>query len=81
MLAATSAGALAYYRGVRRDLFMLTAAAGTVLTLVAIVVGRVIFKDLDLEISGLLLMAMLVVAEVTLVVSWLRSMLKDGATP
>jgi uncharacterized membrane protein len=81
MLAAAGAGALTFYRSVRRDLFMLTAAAGTVLTLVAIVAGRVIFKDLDLEVSGLLLMAMVVVAEVALVVTWLRSMLKDWATP
>ncbi len=81
MVAAIAGGALAYYRGLRQDLFMLTAAAGTVLTLISLVVGRLIFKELDLEVSGLLLMAAMVIGEVALVVTWLRRTLKDWATP
>lgn len=65
-----------YYSRVRDDLFMLTAAGGAVMTVLTFIIGRIIFKELDLELFGGLLMAMILIAEVTLGVAWLRRMVR-----
>src|SRR5690606_30419644 len=68
-----TAAVVTWYRSVRRDLFMLTAATGTLLVFVTFALFRVLFKDLDLEMGGFFLMAIVVVVEVVLAVMWLRS--------
>ncbi|HEX7120669.1 MAG TPA: DUF2157 domain-containing protein [Longimicrobiales bacterium] len=68
-----TAAVVTWYRSVRRDLFMLTAAAGTLLVFVTFTLFRLLFKDLDLETGGFFLMAIVVVVEVVLAVMWLRS--------
>jgi uncharacterized membrane protein len=69
------AAVFAYYSRIREDLFMLTSAGGSVMTVLTFVVGRVIFSELKLEMFGGLLMAMILIAEVTLGVAWLRRMI------
>lgn len=61
-----------FYRLVRPDTFMLTAAAGTVMTLLTTVMGRLFIVRLDLGILGMFMMTGVIILEVTLVVSWLR---------
>ncbi|HEY8534921.1 MAG TPA: DUF2157 domain-containing protein [Vicinamibacterales bacterium] len=70
---ALTAAVLAWYRTMRRDLFMLTAAAGTLLVFVTFALFRVLFKDLELDMGAFFLMALVVVVEVVLAVMWLRS--------
>jgi uncharacterized membrane protein len=72
MLWVAVAGTIAFYRLVRQDLFMLTVAGGSVLIMITIGVGRVLFDEMKLEMGGAFLMAMFVIAEVVVVVSWLR---------
>jgi uncharacterized membrane protein len=64
--------ALWYYRQARPDRFMVTAAGAAGLALAAIVVGRVVMEDLDMEAWGLLLLAIFVMAEITYGLRWLR---------
>jgi uncharacterized membrane protein len=68
------AAVFTYYSRVREDLFMLTAAGSSVMTVLTVAIGRVIFEELKLETFGMLLMAMILIAEVTLGVAWLRRM-------
>jgi uncharacterized membrane protein len=69
-----------YYRLVRPDTFMLTAAAGCVMAVITTVVGRLVMVTLDLGVLGFMVMTGLMVVEVTLVVSWLRARaLEDAA--
>ena len=72
------AAVFAYYSRIREDLFMLTSAGGAVMTVLTFVIGRIIFKELKLEMFGGLLMAMILIAEVTLGVAWLRCMMPAG---
>jgi uncharacterized membrane protein len=72
---AAVAAVFAYYSRIREDLFMLTSAGGSVMTVLTFIVGRLIFKELKLEMFGGLLMAMILIAEVTLGVAWLRRMI------
>jgi uncharacterized membrane protein len=60
------------YRRVREDLFMLTVAGGSVLIMLTVGFGRLLFDVLKLDISGGLLMAMFVLVEVVVAVAWLR---------
>jgi uncharacterized membrane protein len=68
------AAVFVYYSRVREDLFMRTSAGGAVMTVLTCAIGRVIFSELKLETFGALLMAMILIAEVTLGVAWLRRM-------
>jgi uncharacterized membrane protein len=61
-----------YYQQVRPDRFMVTAAGAAGLALAALVVGRLVMVDLDLEAFGLLLVALFVLAEITYGLRWLR---------
>lgn len=60
----------AFYTLVRRDTFMLTAAAGSVMTIVTAAIARLFTVRLGL--LGLMLTTAFIVVEVTLAVSWLR---------
>ena len=71
-LTAAIAGALYYYRRVRADRFMVTMAVATGMAGVAVMVGRVIFDVLDLEVLGLFVMAAFVILEIAIGVSWFR---------
>jgi uncharacterized membrane protein len=66
-----------FYRLVRPDTFMLTAAAGTVMTLLTTAMGRLLIVRLNLGILGMFMMAGVVLLEVTLVVSWLRQRARE----
>jgi uncharacterized membrane protein len=70
-LVVSAAAAFAYYQRVRRDLFMLTAVAGTAFVLVTTAIGRVLIVE-ALGIGAFLLMTMIIVGEIGLVVAWLR---------
>jgi uncharacterized membrane protein len=70
------AAVFAYYTKVREDLFMLTAAGGSVMTVLTVVAGRIIFAELKLELFGGLLMSGILIAEVVLGVAWLRYMIR-----
>lgn len=70
----------AYYTKVREDLFMLTAAGGSVMTVLTFVAGRIIFAELKLELVGGLLMSAILIAEVVLGVAWLRYMIRRPPT-
>lgn len=72
MLAVAVPITILVYRQVREDLFMLTVAGGSVLIMITIGLGRLLFEQMKLEIGGGLLMAMFVIAEVVLAVGWLR---------
>jgi hypothetical protein len=65
-------GTILFYQRVREDLFMLTVAGGSVLILITCAVGRLVFTELKLDFGGALLMAMFVIVEVVVAVSWLR---------
>jgi uncharacterized membrane protein len=66
-----------YYRLVRPDTFMLTAAAGSVMTLLTTVVGRLLIVTLHLGVLGMFMMTGLIIVEVTLAVSWLRRRVRE----
>lgn len=80
LIAVSAALAVWYYRQYRRDLFMLTAVAGSAFVIVSVAVGRVLFNDLSLGINGPLLMAMFIIGEVALAVGWLRRTLREWTT-
>jgi uncharacterized membrane protein len=75
------AAVFAYYTRVREDLFMLTAAGGSVMAVLTFLAGRIIFRELDLELFGGLLMSALLIAEVVLGVAWLRYMIRRPSAP
>jgi hypothetical protein len=68
-----------YYRLVRSDTFMLTAAAGCVMAVITTIVGRLVMVTLHLGVLGFMVMTGLMVLEVTLVVSWLRKQAQEDA--
>jgi uncharacterized membrane protein len=76
-----AAAVFAYYTRVREDLFMLTAAGGAIMTVLTFIAGRIIFKELNLEMFGGLLMSGILIAEVVLGVAWLRYMIRRPAPP
>jgi hypothetical protein len=71
-----AAAVFAYYTKVREDLFMLTAAGGSIMTVLTFIAGRIIFVELKLEMFGGLIMSGLLIAEVVLGVAWLRYMIR-----
>lgn len=73
------AAAIAVYRYVREDLFMLTVAGGSVLIMITIGLGRFLFETMKLEMGGAFLMALFVIAEVVVAVSWLRRSVRAEA--
>jgi uncharacterized membrane protein len=68
-----------FHRLVRPDAFMLTVAAASVMTWLTTVVGRLLIVTLNLGIFGMFMMTGLVIAEATLVVSWLRQRAREDA--
>lgn len=76
-----AAAVFAYYIKVRGDLFMLTAAGGSIMTVLTFIAGRIIFVELKLEMFGGLIMSGLLIAEVVLGVAWLRYMIRRPAAP
>jgi uncharacterized membrane protein len=66
-----------FYRTVRRDLFMLTAVAGAAFVFVSVLAGRLIFVEMPVSVLSPLLMAGVVVGEIGLAVTWLRSTLRE----
>lgn len=62
----------AFYALVRRDAFMLTAAAGSVMAVLTAGVARLFTVTFDLGVFGLMLTTLFIVAEVTVAVSVLR---------
>jgi uncharacterized membrane protein len=72
LLVAFVAAAFWYYQQVRSDRFMVTAAGAAGLALAAVVVGRIVLQDLDIEGWGLLLLAIFVIGEITYGLRWLR---------
>ena len=71
-LVASIASAFWYYRLRRPDRFMVTVAGAAGLALAAVIVGRVVIADLELEALGWLVLAVFVVAEITYGLRWLR---------
>jgi uncharacterized membrane protein len=69
-----------YYSRVREDLFMLTAAGGSVMTILTFIAGRIVFVELRLAVFGGLLMSVLLISEVVLGVAWLRYMIRRPST-
>ena len=72
VLCAAIAVTILFYQRVRADLFMLTVAGGSVLILITCGLGRLLFGELHLDFGGALLMALFVIVEVVVAVSWLR---------
>ena len=66
-----------FYRLVRPDTFMLTVAAGSVMTVLTTLIGRLLIVRLDLGILGMFMMTGVIILEVTLVVSWLRQRARE----
>lgn len=69
----------AFYTLVRRDTFMLTAAAASVMTVVTAALARFLVVTLDLGLLGMMATTGFIVLEVTLVVSWLRQQARGEA--
>ena len=59
---------------------MMTSAGGAFMTVLTCAIGRLLLAELKLDVLGLLLMAMLLIGEVTLGVAWLRRM-SGSASP
>jgi uncharacterized membrane protein len=76
-----AAAVFGYYTRVREDLFMLTAAGGSIMTVLTFITGRIIFEELKLELFGGLVMSAILIAEVVLGVAWLRHMIRRPAAP
>lgn len=76
---AAVAAVFLFYRRVREDLFMLTVAGGSVLIVITMALGRLLFKDLDAELGGMLIMAVFIIVEVWLAVTWLRRSVREMA--
>lgn len=71
-LIGTIASAFWYYQRFRLDRFMVTVAGAAGLALAAVVVGRVLIEDLDLDAFGWLFLAIFIVGEITFGLRWLR---------
>jgi uncharacterized membrane protein len=78
LLIAAVAAAFWYYQQVRPDRFMVIAAGAAALALAAVVVGRVVIQDLDMEGWGFLLVGLFVIAEITYGLRWLRQTRPPG---
>jgi uncharacterized membrane protein len=78
LLVASVVAAFWYYQQVRPDRFMVTGAGAAGLSLAAVVAGRVLVEDLNMEGFGLLLLAIFVVAEITYGLRWLRQTRPPG---
>jgi uncharacterized membrane protein len=72
LLVGAIAVTLWYHQQVRPDRFMVTAAGAASLALAAVVVGRLLIRDLELGEFGLLAIAMFVIAEISYGLRWLR---------
>jgi uncharacterized membrane protein len=71
-LAAAIAAVMHYYRRVRPDRFMVTIAVATGLAWMAAGIGRIVFRELDLEVGGLFIMSIVVLGEIALGLRWYR---------
>jgi hypothetical protein len=72
LFGAALAAVFTWHRRVRRARLVMTAAGAAALALATVAVGRVLLVDLDLEELGLLLVALVVVAEIAVGLRWLR---------
>jgi uncharacterized membrane protein len=68
-----------FYSLVRRDTFMLTVAAGSVMAIFTAGVARLLTVTLGLGVLGMMVTTAIIVLEATLVVSWLRQQARDEA--
>ena len=73
LLAGAIVAVFHHYRRVRLDALMVTLGAVAGLVVIAVFVGRIIFDWLDLGFTGSLLMAVFVIAEITLGLRWFRA--------
>jgi hypothetical protein len=71
-LAAAIGASFHYHRRVRPDRLMLTLGGAAGLVWLAFVAGRIVFGVLDLRVSGLFVMALVVLAELALGLRWFR---------
>jgi uncharacterized membrane protein len=71
-LVASIVTAFWYYQQVRADRFLVTVAGAAGLAFAAVIVGRVLIEDLDLDELGFFLVAVFVIAEITYGLKWLR---------
>jgi uncharacterized membrane protein len=71
-LAAAIGTSFHYHRRVRPDRLMLTLGGASALIWLAFVAGRIVFGVLDLRVSGLFVMALVVLAELALGLRWFR---------
>jgi uncharacterized membrane protein len=78
LLIASVAAAFWYYQQIRPDRFMVTAPGAAGLALAAVVIGRVVIEDLDMEGWGFLLVAIFVIVEITYGLRWLRQTRPPG---
>jgi uncharacterized membrane protein len=76
LLGTSAAAAFMFYQRTRRDLFMLTAVAGTAFVLVTTAVGRVMF-NVAAGLESFLLMALIIVGEIGAAVAWLRRVQRE----
>ena len=72
-LAGAIAGMWRVY-GERRDRYMLTIAGSAGAVWVTALVGRIVIKELDLQVYGALIMAGFVIWQITIALKWYRSM-------
>jgi uncharacterized membrane protein len=71
-LASAIAAVMHCYRRLRPDRFMVTIAVATGLAWVAIGIGRIVFRDLDLNVGGFFIMSLVVLGEIALGLRWYR---------
>ena len=76
MLVASAVGAFLFYLNVRRDLFMLTALAGTAFVVVTTAIGRVLLVE-AMGINAFFLMTIIIMLEIGLAVAALRRVQRD----
>lgn len=72
-LAAAVAGSFYYFRNVKRDRFLITAAAASGMVWITVAVGRLILEELHLDVFGFFIMAAFVVWQITMGVKWYRA--------
>jgi uncharacterized membrane protein len=78
LLIAFIATAFWFYQQVHPDRFMVTGAGAAGLALAAVVVGRIVITDLDMEGWGFLLVGLFVISEITYGLRWLRQTRPPG---
>ncbi len=65
--------AFQFYRRIRPDRFMVTVAVAMGLAWLAVGIARIVFEDLNMEVGGAFVMALVVLGEVALGLRWYRA--------